>query len=291
MIGADELIKTFYIPLNEKGGYIFGKSGQKWTQAQQDAATRPQTVSYGQKWVGHRVWDCSGMFVWAYKQFGESIYHGSNTIWRSYCSKQGKLQNGQRCDGIALRPGTAVFLLNDTGRHHIGLYVGDNTVIEAKGTKYGIVTSKPTHWDEWGELKQVDYSMFPEEVIPLIRPTLKKGDRGDEVKTLQSKLVECGYVLTVDGAFGSKTEAAVKMFQRNAGLNPDGIVGPKTWAELDEAINTKLPFDDPEPIEPDDDSEEDIDEDIEQLKIDREKLSEWREQLSEIIDEIDRILQ
>ena len=210
MIAANELCEKFHEPLEEHGGYIFGKSGQKWTQAKQDAATRPQTVSYGQQWVGHRVWDCSGMFVWAYKAFGESIYHGSNTIWRSYCSKQGKLKNGQRCDGIAMKPGTAVFLLNDTGRHHIGLYVGNDTVIEAKGTRYGVVTSKPSHWDEWGELKDVDYSMYPDEEIPVSKPTLRKGDRGDEVKELQQMLTDAGYgniVGKIDGVFGSKTEA------------------------------------------------------------------------------------
>lgn len=284
MISANKLCETFRLPLDEQGGYIYGKSGQRWTQAQQDAATRPQTVSYGQQWVGHRVWDCSGMFVWAFKQYGESIYHGSNTIWRDYCSKQGKLKDGQRCDGISLRPGTALFLLNDTGRHHIGLYVGNDTVIEAKGTKWGVTTSKPSHWDEWGELKQVDYSMFPEEVIPLTKPTLRKGDRGDEVKVLQSYLVQCGYMLDVDGAFGSKTETAVKLFQRNAGLYADGIVGFNTWTALEEAVNDTAP--EPEPPEEDEAPEPDGD----MVEVDREKLREWRDSMSEIIDELEQLL-
>ena len=33
--------------------------------------------------------------------------------------------------------------------------------------------------------------------------------------------------------FGPKTEAAVRAFQRQRRLVPDGIVGPKTWAEID----------------------------------------------------------
>jgi peptidoglycan hydrolase-like protein with peptidoglycan-binding domain len=36
----------------------------------------------------------------------------------------------------------------------------------------------------------------------------------------------------VDGDFGAKTEAAVKEFQRNRGLDPDGVVGKQTWAAL-----------------------------------------------------------
>lgn len=231
-IKATDLIDKFKYALENGWGYIYGTSGQRWTQARQDAATRPQTISYGQQWVGHIVADCSGLLVWAFKQLGESIYHGSNTIWKSYCSKQGKLQNGQRCDGIALRPGTAVFLLDDSGRHHIGLYIGDNTCIEAKGTKWGVTTSKPDHWDEWGELSQVDYSMYPEEVIPVTKPILKRGDRGDEVRELQNLLVAHGYPLTVDGVFGAKTETAVKNFQSISGLKPDGICGALTWAAL-----------------------------------------------------------
>lgn len=60
------------------------------------------------------------------------------------------------------------------------------------------------------------------------RPTLRRPNTGEQVKQLQQKLR-----LDVDGEFGSATEAAVRAFQRNAGLVPDGIVGPKTWAALD----------------------------------------------------------
>ena len=35
--------------------------------------------------------DCSGLFVKAYRDQGASIYHGSNTIYRKYCSEKGKL--------------------------------------------------------------------------------------------------------------------------------------------------------------------------------------------------------
>ena len=53
---------------------------------------------------------------------------------------------------------------------------------------------------------------------------LKKGSKGNEVKELQEFLG-----IKADGDFGSKTEKAVKEWQRKNGLVADGIVGPATW--------------------------------------------------------------
>lgn len=233
MIKTDLLVQKFQYALDHDWGYIFGKSGQKWTQAQQDAATREQTVKWGQRWVGHNVADCSGLFVRAFEQLGGSIYHGSNTIWNKYCSKQGKLVNGKRSDGYALKPGTAVFLLKGGNRHHIGLYIGNGLCIEAKGTYYGVVTSSITHWDEWGELKDIDYSDYSDtkDGDPIM-VTLRRGDSGAEVRELQLLLNNFGYGLDGDGKFGTKTENAVKAFQQSHWLTADGIVGEKTWAAL-----------------------------------------------------------
>lgn len=62
------------------------------------------------------------------------------------------------------------------------------------------------------------------------RPTLRRGDRGDAVKTVQEKVG-----VATDGIFGPNTEAAVRRFQTAKGLVPDGIVGPKTWEAIDAA--------------------------------------------------------
>lgn len=64
--------------------------------------------------------------------------------------------------------------------------------------------------------------------------TLKLGSRGNDVKTLQSKLN-----LMADGIFGPLTQEAVKEFQRNNGLTPDGIVGTKTWDKLGFSTNKR----------------------------------------------------
>lgn len=56
---------------------------------------------------------------------------------------------------------------------------------------------------------------------------LHRGMRGDAVVDLQRKLL-----ILADGDYGPATEAAVKNFQRDHGLYPDGVAGPKTMAVL-----------------------------------------------------------
>jgi hypothetical protein len=70
------------------------------------------------------------------------------------------------------------------------------------------------------------------ELSPKVTKLLKKGTKGEEVKTLQTLLNKNSYQLIIDGDFGFMTESAVKGFQKSKGLVDDGIVGTKTWAKL-----------------------------------------------------------
>ena len=57
----------------------------------------------------------------------------------------------------------------------------------------------------------------------------KYGSRGEEVRTIQTKLKRWGYYSgNVDGIYGSGTLAAVKKFQQKNGLKVDGIAGKNT---------------------------------------------------------------
>ena len=56
--------------------------------------------------------------------------------------------------------------------------------------------------------------------------------QGDDVTALQQALVNVGFPVTVDGNFGTSTDAAVRQFQQQKGLTVDGIVGPATRSAL-----------------------------------------------------------
>lgn len=101
------------------------------------------------------------------------------------------------------------------------------------------------HWP--ATLAQENVEPTPTAAVPPapVRPTLRRGsgDRPEErghVRALQqllNRLVLASATgvkpLAVDGEFGPKTEAVVRAFQQIRGLKPDGIVGPKTWAQLE----------------------------------------------------------
>lgn len=70
-----------------------------------------------------------------------------------------------------------------------------------------------------------------------IRPTLRQGNSGTavrELQTLLNDLVRPVPLLIVDGAFGSKTKQAAMAFQSSRRLTIDGVVGPQTWAALEQ---------------------------------------------------------
>ena len=244
IIKASDLIASIRQAYAEKWGYIWGTRGQVWTQAQQDKATRDMTVRYGQKWVGKRVADCSGLIKWAYQQHGGDIYHGSNTQYNE-CVETGPLAGKVR-----IRVGTAVFQNTSGKRGHVGIYNGGGMVIEEHGTQAGIIQSPLNTWDEWGVLKGSDLSAELWETFDIVPPdTLQKGSKGEVVKWYQRGLVELGYDIgkdktgapLVDGIFGSEMVSVTRAFQSDNGLEADGKAGKKTLAKLKELLEDDEP--------------------------------------------------
>lgn len=86
-------------------------------------------------------------------------------------------------------------------------------------------------------------TITPEKPISFGDRTLKNGSTGEDVKQLQSYLIQLGYDCGSwgnDGDFGDATEIAVKEFQTDHNLEIDGIVGSKTYDAINFALQDKM---------------------------------------------------
>lgn len=155
-----EIAEKARIPLNEHWGYIFATSGQVWTQAAQDKIEKTKTddpnykysIQYGSKWIGRKVADCSGLVVWVHNHFGIRLPHGSNNMY-----KNGYLKEKGVCND-SIPVGALVFKLREpSDYHHVGIYIGNNTVVEAQGSKAGVVKSTLSGWTHYGLVNGIDY--------------------------------------------------------------------------------------------------------------------------------------
>lgn len=92
----------------------------------------------------------------------------------------------------------------------------------------GLATSGTCDRSTWAALVESGYSLGDRLLyhrVPMLR--------GDDVATLQRRLSELGFHSgRVDGIFGPESETAVKVFQRNSALVPDGVAGPDVVAQL-----------------------------------------------------------
>jgi len=241
---ADYALNAYQV----NGGYIFGQQGQEWTAAKQksieqnkkDDPNYAESIKYGKQWIGHQVWDCSGLTRQGAKVAGADIHHGSNSTYLYDCAQKGVLT-----DGLKLPVGAFVFVFRkkDGIRSHIGVVTGDNEVTEASCARLGVIKSQlyQGKWDEWGLCKGVEFDFVPG-VDPDYRTTLRKGDSGTYVTLMQELLIQRGYSCGsygADGKFGNATLAALTAFQRDNGLQPDGICGKATWAALEGSEPTK----------------------------------------------------
>jgi murein L,D-transpeptidase YcbB/YkuD len=73
-------------------------------------------------------------------------------------------------------------------------------------------------------------------------PSLRKGDSGFQVELLKARLAQLGYFVNgmTEAKCGDDLAQAVETFQWDAGLEPDGIVGPATRAILNLSTSRKI---------------------------------------------------
>ena len=184
--------------------------------------------------------DCIGLIIGACERNGIEWtgIHGTNWWARHYTRNLEQFSSARE-----LRQGDLVFKARSPGHrrydlpsrynkhpdrldyYHVGVVQSVRPLRIIHCTTPGIrIDSRRGSWSHHGQLTLLDES--PD--LPLLR----YGARNDSVRTLQLLLREAGYTLEADGIFGPMTREAVRSYQEQHGLVPDGIVGPLTWGEL-----------------------------------------------------------
>jgi hypothetical protein len=134
---------------------------------------------------------------------------------------------------------------NSTGKYAPGTYYIYTKYPDGKNGMLNITTDKTGKsagsWINPAENTKTVVSTAPATTTSKTetKPTLRKGDKNDSVKTLQTKLKELGCDCgSVDGSFGGKTETQVKAFQKERKLTQNGICDKKVW----DAIESFKPY-------------------------------------------------
>lgn len=175
-----------------------------------------------------RCADCVGLikgYLWWDEERRKSVYgfQGAKDVGAT------GMYNASKTKGpIASIPEVPGVLVWKSG--HIGVYIGNGELIEAKGFDYGIVKSKlkDRNFTNWCYCPWVTYDAStsndgatPPSPIPVpnqpanAQATVKKGSKGNAVRDAQERLVIHGADLKVDGIFGPITDAATRAFQRD----------------------------------------------------------------------------
>ena len=116
-------------------------------------------------------------------------------------------------------------------------------------TYFGLTSDGVVGRTTWNKLYEVYNDIANKLLSSSLRPgeypgVLRKGSSGTAVRELQFYLyLMSAYessipAIGIDGQFGASTEAAVRAYQRFAGLTVDGIVGRTTWNSLYDKAST-----------------------------------------------------
>lgn len=200
--------------------------------------------SYPKEDEGVKVHDCVGLikgYIWCDSNDDKTpVYIAtqdkSANGMRDVCKEKGDINTMPEIAGIL------VFM-----QHHVGVYIGNGEVIEARGHAYGVVKTKlkGRGWTSWGKCPYITYENN-ENTTPSSTPTptpskntsvsKNKIDTVVEVQKWLNETYKSG--LEVDNIYGRLTRIALtKALQIELGFtgkDVDGICGSKTKAKIKE---------------------------------------------------------
>lgn len=155
-------------------GYVYGSSGQRCTLALREscAAANPSQkeniLGTSARWDGKYVWDCSGILRGAWRALWQYRSGGATTIFNTWCAEKGDIATMPDIPGILVFRGT------DKTKAHVGVYVGNGMVVDARGSREGVLLgtkdSYAAGWSHWAMADEVDYenSLPTPEDIPAL---------------------------------------------------------------------------------------------------------------------------
>ena len=161
---ADDLVQYTIHAYEERWGYVWGTFGLVLTESLFEAklAQYPDALAGNadfirQTWVGGRTTDCVGLIKGYGWLDGETmeIQYGSNGMPDIGANEM--YYNAVRKGAIQTMPDTPGLAVWKPG--HIGVYIGNGEVIEAMGTKYGVVKTQleGRGWTHWLEIPYINY--------------------------------------------------------------------------------------------------------------------------------------
>jgi hypothetical protein len=239
-VGLGRLGRYFFAP--EKAGRGFDMTHVEVAKAARDWAMQQVGCKYSQaKRTQKGIFDCSSLVARAYSAVGKKWLYGGSVpiscyevydddfelIWPATYAEIGKKKGGASVLNKAKQPGDLQFLnTQSTGRAnkitHVAMVASASKIVHARGTAYGVRTDSLTH--------------YAGKVCAVVRYNpdcdLVVGHKGFRTRALQRALNERGADLSGDGEFGPKTQAAVKAFQKSAGLPVTGRADTATRAAL-----------------------------------------------------------
>ena len=196
----------------------------------------------------HGPWDCSEFVSWCVYQESGILYGCDNDrghpvsakaytgYWHRDAEKLGRKISWQDAAGIT---GAVVLRYPPAGgMGHIVISDGKGGTVEAKGTQYGVVKDRLSgrRWDTGILISGIEYeSAVPAPIgaPPVVYHAGATGMDTRVVEEIQRKLLEAkANPGPIDGIYGTRTAAAVVLFQNDHGLVADGEVGPQTAEKL-----------------------------------------------------------
>ena len=212
--------------------YWYGTFGQGASKALYNQKKNQYPKQYEWEYDGEtaKVHDCVGLikgYLWSENSedmnppYDPAQDKSANAMYTA-CKTKGEMATMPEV------PGILVFFPG-----HVGVYIGDGEVIEARSRRYGVYKTKLAErpWKTWGYCPYVTYGA-EQKMLDMKLPVLKKGAKGDTVRAMQILLNGNGASLETDGSFGGATQRALKAYQEAVGLEPDGSCGRKTWEKL-----------------------------------------------------------